>query len=422
MAKKNRSAKRQEEIIPPENGASEPSDEARRIPPIIDQDDRSLLARFIGPVVERVKDTLRQLADMLSRFFNRLVYWLKRFILASALVAILLLLAAQFISPQQSYNILHWQNLTQRAAGLLGLEPIDSQGTPAPVETATEMAAETQIEPPTETLVAETPAAPEQTADVEAPSVAAAEMSEILRAERAQHAETRAALAVSRLELEALQAARDAQAALAAEPVDVPVAEPAAEPTAEPAAKTEAVIAAPSPASLAADLVWRLDAGLPFAAALTALPPYLLDATTLDRLRAHENGAPTWALLQQNYAQLRAALATPAAPVSPNAPETAPPAAFTWVQETSRGLVQIKQAAPETPAAPPQAALIAQLDAAMAQGDVAQMRVLLASQAPAPDAALYPAWQGFYQQLDDYLALRPILTRLQQAALSEPRQ
>lgn len=410
MAKKNRSAKRQEEIIPPENGASEPSDEARRIPPIIDQDDRSLLARFIGPVVERVKDTLRQLADMLSRFFNRLVYWLKRFILASALVAILLLLAAQFISPQQSYNILHWQNLTQRAAGLLGLEPIDSQGTPAPVETATEMASETQIEPPTETLVAETPAASEQTADVEAPSVAAAEMSEILRAERAQHAETRAALAVSRLELEALQAARDAQAALAAEP------------TAEPAAKTEAVIAAPSPASLAADLVWRLDAGLPFAAALTALPPYLLDATTLDRLRAHENGAPTWALLQQNYAQLRAALATPAAPVSPNAPETAPPAAFTWVQETSRGLVQIKQAAPETPAAPPQAALIAQLDAAMAQGDVAQMRVLLASQAPAPDAALYPAWQGFYQQLDDYLALRPILTRLQQAALSEPRQ
>lgn len=418
MAKKNRSAKRQEEIIPPENGASEPSDEARRIPPIIDQDDRSLLARLTGPVVERVKDTLRQLADMLTRFFNRLVYWLKRLILASALVAMLLLLAAQFISPQQSYNILHWQNLTQRAAGLLGFEPLDGQGTPAPVETATEIAAETQTAPPTQTLAAETPAASEQTADVEAPSVAAAEMSEILRAERAQNAETRAALAVSRLELEALQAARDAQAALAAETVDVPVAEPAA----EPAAKTEAVIAAPSPASLAADLVWRLDAGLPFAAALTALPPYLLDAATLDRLRAHENGAPTWALLQQNYAQLRAALATPAAPVSPNAPETAPPAAFTWVQETSRGLVQIKQVAPEMPAAPPQATLIAQLDAAMAQGDVAQMRVLLANQPPAPDAALYPAWQGFYQQLDDYLALRPILTRLQQAALSELRQ
>ena len=414
MAKKNRSAKRQEEIIPPENGASETSDEARRIPPIIDQDDRSLLARLIGPVVERVQDTLRQLADMLTRFFNRLVYWLKRFILASALVAMLLLLAAQFISPQQSYNILHWQNLTQRASGLLRLEPIDGRGTPAPVETATEIAAETQTAPPTQTLAAETPAASEQTADAEAPSVAAAEMSEILRAERAQNAETRAALAVSRLELEALQAARDAQAALAAEPVDVPVAEPAA--------KTEAVIAAPSPASLAADLVWRLDAGLPFAAALTALPPNLLDAATLDRLRAHENGAPTWAVLQQNYAQLRAALATPAAPVSPNAPETAPPAAFTWVQETSRGLVQIKQAVPEMPAASPQAALIAQLDAAMAQGDVAQMRVLLASQPPAPDAALYPAWQGFYQQLDDYLALRPILTHLQQAALSEPRQ
>ena len=418
MAKKNRSAKRQEEIIPPGNGASEPSDEARRIPPIIDQDDRSLLARLIGPVIERAKDTPRQLADMLTRFFNRLVYWLKRFILASALVAMLLFLAAQFISPQQSYNILHWQNLTQRAAGLLRLEPIDGQGTPGPVETATEIAAETQTTPPTQTLAAETPAASEQTADVEAPSVAAAEMSEILRAERAQNAETRAALAVSRLELEALQAARDAQAALAAETVDVPVAEPAA----EPAAKTEAVIAAPSPASLAADLVWRLDAGLPFAAALTALPPYLLDAATLDRLRAHENGAPTWALLQQNYAQLRAALATPAAPVSPNAPETAPPAAFTWVQETSRGLVQIKQVAPEMPAAPPQATLIAQLDAAMAQGDVAQMRVLLANQPPAPDAALYPAWQGFYQQLDDYLALRPILARLQQAALSEPRQ
>ena len=65
---------RRDDIIPPESGGDEPAEEGRRIPPIIDQDDRSFVMRYLGPLIEAVQIRVR-------RFWDGLVFWLKRALL-----------------------------------------------------------------------------------------------------------------------------------------------------------------------------------------------------------------------------------------------------------------------------------------------------------------------------------------------------
>ena len=391
---------RGDDIIPPESGGDEPAEEARRIPPIIDQDDRSFVMRYLGPLIEAVQVRVR-------RFWDGLVFWLKRALLVALALAVLVMVAAQFVSPQRSGNILHWQNVTQHLTGLWR----DAVGTPS--EGAPEEVPEKA--PVNETIDAPLAEAPGDLSESEQPAqeeveAAPAEVAQV--ASPPEKSENDLAVPLD----DASQSNNTAQAELARE---------RAAHAATRAALLALQVAAPSPPAsqqdLVAALLVRLEAGQAYGGALGAIDDMSVIAPQNHALlAAHAQGAPNIASLQKSYAILRAILVAVPDPSRAETSQPAPPAAFAWLKETSRGLVEIKKTPPIAQApGDTQVVRVARLDAMMAQGDYVELHATLLAAAPDAPVNSAAAWQTLSREIGVYLQLQPVIAALKQTHLSE---
>lgn len=394
---------RGDDIIPPESGGDEPAEEGRRIPPIIDQDDRSFVMRYLGPLIEAVQIRVR-------RFWDGLVFWLKRALLVALALAVLVMVAAQFVSPQRSGNILHWQNVTQHLTGLWR----DAVGAPSE-EAPEEVPEKAPVNGAIDTPLAEAPgdlSESEQPAQEEV-EAAPAEVAQV--ASPPEKSENDLAVPLD----DASQSAQSndtAQAELARE---------RAAHAATRAALLALQVAAPSPPAsqqdLVAALLVRLEAGQAYGGALGAIDDMSVIAPqNRALLAAHAQGAPNIASLQKSYAILRAILVAVPDPSRAETSQPAPPAAFAWLKETSRGLVEIKKTPPvpqsgaETETVP-----VARFDAMMAQGAFSEFHATLGALAPKAPANSAAAWQTLSREIGVYLQLQPMIAALKQTHLSE---
>jgi hypothetical protein len=343
-------------------------------------------------------------------------------LLVALALAVLVMVAAQFVSPQRSGNILHWQNVTQHLTGLWR----DAVGAPSE-EAPEEVPEKAPVNGAIDTPLAE---APGDLSESEQPA------QEEVEAAPAEVAQVASAPVKSENDLavpldDASQSNNTAQsndASQSAQSNDTAQAELARERAAHAATRAALLalqVAAPSPPAsqqdLVAALLVRLEAGQAYGGALGAIDDMSVIAPqNRALLAAHAQGAPNIASLQKSYAILRAILVAVPDPSRAETSQPAPPAAFAWLKETSRGLVEIKKTPPIAQAPDDtQVVRVARLDTMMAQGAYVELHATLLAAAPDAPVNSAAAWQTLSREIGVYLQLQPVIAALKQTHLSE---